>query len=300
MPRSARRSRPRAGRRRSPRTGSANSAAAAIAAQSRRRTALSPGEDGVLVRVGGRAAAEQHERLGTRVAQLVHRAGRDHHAVAGAHGRLLAVESHRPHPGQEQVDLLRDAVVVLGGLAAGRDRGLGERLVGGVAGGHAGQLADRRAVRGDEGFALLEADGLHRLDGRERPRRSGGAAVPTRWAYAARTRRTIARITGSGRCRSRRSALAAWAYSGGSGNAWWTPVVELDGAAHEPRGGEETCKRSRAAWLPATRDVPTARAGERVERHIRHVSCSPPGVGRRVEPATIKRHPRSHSTANPT
>jgi len=34
------------------------------------------------------------------------------------------------------------------------------------------------------------------------------------------------------------------------------PVVELGRSRPRTRGGEETCKRSRAAWLPATRDVP--------------------------------------------
>ena len=50
------------------------------------------GEDGVLVGVRGGAAAEEHERLGTRVVQLVHRARCNHHAVARAHGRLVAVK----------------------------------------------------------------------------------------------------------------------------------------------------------------------------------------------------------------
>src|SRR4051794_26619267 len=66
--------------------GTASSASAATAAQTARRTGSGSSEDGVLVRVGGRAAAEQHERLGPRVTQLVRRARCDHHAVARAHG----------------------------------------------------------------------------------------------------------------------------------------------------------------------------------------------------------------------
>ena len=78
---------------------------------------LAAGEDGVLVRVRGGAAAEQDERLGARVEELVHRARRDDHAVAAAHGGLVVAEPHRPRAREEEVDLLGDAVVVLGGLA---------------------------------------------------------------------------------------------------------------------------------------------------------------------------------------
>ena len=59
------------------------------------------------------------------------------------------------------VDLLGLAVVVLDRLAARRNGRLRERLVDGVAGGHAGELADGGAVGGDERLALFEADGLH-------------------------------------------------------------------------------------------------------------------------------------------
>src|SRR4051812_40002757 len=46
-------------------------------------------QDRVLVRVRGRAAAEQDERLGHRVEQLVRRAGRDDDRVARPHVGLL-------------------------------------------------------------------------------------------------------------------------------------------------------------------------------------------------------------------
>src|SRR5215208_1081383 len=68
-------------------------------------------EDGVLVRVGGRAAAEQHERLRAGVDELVVRARRDHHGVAGADAGLVLAQSHAAHALREQVDLLGDAVV---------------------------------------------------------------------------------------------------------------------------------------------------------------------------------------------
>ena len=73
------------------------------------------------------------------------------------------------------VDLLRLAVEVLDRLAARRHGRLRERLVDGVAGGHAGELADGRAVGGDERLALFEADGLHeavdRVDDAQRAKR---------------------------------------------------------------------------------------------------------------------------------
>src|SRR5262245_7354890 len=75
--------------------GIARTAAAISSGTSRYLVNLEPREDRVLVRVGGRAAAEQHERLLARVPQLVRNAGGDHHGVAGAHGRLLRAE---PHP----------------------------------------------------------------------------------------------------------------------------------------------------------------------------------------------------------
>ena len=74
---------------------------------------------------------------------------------------LLAAEPHPARAGREVVDLLGLAVEVLDGLAADRDRRLGERLVDGVARRHAGELADGGAVGGDERLAFFQTDGLH-------------------------------------------------------------------------------------------------------------------------------------------
>ena len=114
-------------------------------------------EDRVLVRVRRRAAAEQHERLGAVVDELVLGAGRDDDAVAGADRapprppRII-----RPGARGEEVDLLGRPVVVRLGRRARRHGRLGERLVGRVAGGDAGELADLRAVERDERLALLQ------------------------------------------------------------------------------------------------------------------------------------------------
>ena len=111
--------------------------------------------------VGGRAAAEQHERLRAGVEELVRRARGDHHGVPGAHVGLLVAEPHAARAGDEVVDLLRDPVEVLDRLAAGRDRRLGQRLVDAVAARDARELADRRSVGGDERLAVFEADAFH-------------------------------------------------------------------------------------------------------------------------------------------
>jgi hypothetical protein len=66
---------------------------------------------------------------------------------------------------------------VLDGLAVGRDRGLGEGLLGGVAAGHAGDLANGRAVGRDERLLLVETSG-----GEHRGEGSGGP-----FRYRART-----------------------------------------------------------------------------------------------------------------
>ena len=87
--------------------------------------------------------------------------GRDDDGVARPHLGLLGAQAHAPGAGGEVVDLLGLAVVVLDRLAARRHGRLRERLVDGVAGGHAGELADGGAVGGDERLALFEADGLH-------------------------------------------------------------------------------------------------------------------------------------------
>ena len=63
----------------------------------------------------------------------------------------------RPGAGGEVVDLLGDAVVVLERLAARRDRRFGQRLVDRVAGRDLCELADGRAVGGDERLAMFKA-----------------------------------------------------------------------------------------------------------------------------------------------
>src|SRR6476469_1520827 len=69
-------------------------------------------EDGVLVRVGRRAAAQQDERLVARVDEAVHLPGRDDDTVARRDVALLVAERHVAVPGREEVQLLGDAVVV--------------------------------------------------------------------------------------------------------------------------------------------------------------------------------------------
>src|ERR1700754_2928077 len=62
--------------------GAATTTASTHAIRRAIRTSVRLGEDGVLVGVGRRAAAQEHERLCTRVEQLVTRPGRDHDRVA--------------------------------------------------------------------------------------------------------------------------------------------------------------------------------------------------------------------------
>ncbi len=70
--------------------------------------------------------------------------------MAGPYVELLLAEAHPAAPGSEVVDLLGDRVVVLGRLAGRTERRFGQRLVHGRRPRRMGQLADRRAVNGDE------------------------------------------------------------------------------------------------------------------------------------------------------
>src|SRR5512133_868355 len=85
----------------------------------------------VLVGIGRRAAAEQHQRLVAGVPELVIGAGRDHHGLAGTYLELLAPEQHAACARDEEIDLLACAMQVLERLPALFDRSLGERLVSG-------------------------------------------------------------------------------------------------------------------------------------------------------------------------
>jgi hypothetical protein len=94
-------------------------------------------------------------------------ASADAHSLCRTPGAItthVALDAGEPHAAaalREEVDLLRDAVVVLVGRASGGDGGLGETLVDGVAAGGAGDLADLRAVEGDERLDAVEARYLH-------------------------------------------------------------------------------------------------------------------------------------------
>src|SRR5947209_5284234 len=87
------------------------------------------GHHGVVVRVRRRTAAQQHERIGSCVPELVWLPGRDYHAVPGHDLALVVAEAHPPRAGDEVVQLLGPRVVMLGGLTTCGDRGLGQALV---------------------------------------------------------------------------------------------------------------------------------------------------------------------------
>src|SRR5262245_24531884 len=70
---------------------------------------------GVVVRVRRRAAAQELERFRARVPELVGRPRRDHDGVAGGHLGALVAQLHQAASGDEEVDLLGEAVVVLVG-----------------------------------------------------------------------------------------------------------------------------------------------------------------------------------------
>src|SRR5918998_817547 len=78
------------------------SAAYPAAPGTEHRRGLGAGQDGVLMRVRRRAAAEQDERLGTVVDELVLGAGRDHDHVTRAHAGLLAGQPHAAGAGREE------------------------------------------------------------------------------------------------------------------------------------------------------------------------------------------------------
>src|SRR3954466_10014492 len=58
------------------------------------------------IRVPGRAAAQQPQRLGAGAPELVAQPGRDHDGVAGADRALLVAKAHPPGAVGEEVDLL--------------------------------------------------------------------------------------------------------------------------------------------------------------------------------------------------
>src|SRR3954454_21537983 len=116
---------------------------------------------GVGVRVAGRAAAQQAQRLGAGRPQLVAHAWGDHDGVAGADHLLLVAEAHAAGAVREEVDLLGGSVVVLDRLGARLDGRLGQALVDGVAAGLTGELADLGAVEGHERLHLGEVVDAH-------------------------------------------------------------------------------------------------------------------------------------------
>src|SRR5512133_359761 len=69
-------------------------------------------QDGVLMRVRRRAAAQQDEGLLAGVDERVDLAGRDHDAVARGDVALVVAERHAASSGGEEIQLLRGAVVV--------------------------------------------------------------------------------------------------------------------------------------------------------------------------------------------
>src|SRR5262245_30008891 len=89
-------------------------------------------EVGVVVRVRRRAAAEDAQLARAVVRQLVPRTRRDEHRVARAHARALAADLQLTGSLDDEVDLLRQAVVVALRRLVGLERRLGEALRVGV------------------------------------------------------------------------------------------------------------------------------------------------------------------------
>src|ERR671923_371030 len=125
------------------------------------RIALLLGDHRVVVRVGRSAAAQEPERLGGRVPELLAHARWDHHAGACLHVALPLAEAHPPASVGEEVDLLALAVEVLGRLAARVDRRLGKALVDRVSPGRPGHLADLGAVERPERLDLVDLRYAH-------------------------------------------------------------------------------------------------------------------------------------------
>src|SRR5215218_7233727 len=97
------------------------------------------------------------------------------------------------------------------GRRARRHGGLGERLVGGVAGRDAGELADLGSVERDERLPLLESYDVH--GGERNGPAPGGESGPVR-DYATALRAD----SESSRCASRAAAYATRPRMGGG---WW-------------------------------------------------------------------------------
>src|SRR3954467_2524867 len=113
------------------------------------------------MRVRRRARAHHAQHLVARVPQLVARARRDHRAVAGADLALLVADAQPADPVRHEVQLLAEAMEVLGRRGAGRQRRLREALVGGRRGGAPGPLADLGAVLRGEGIDVVVAGDVH-------------------------------------------------------------------------------------------------------------------------------------------
>src|SRR5215218_6454532 len=81
-------------------------------------------EEGVAIRVGRRAAAEEAEPRAPG-ADLVASPGRDEDRASGPDARPLSVHLHLARPLEHDIELLRARVIVALGLLAGLELGLG-------------------------------------------------------------------------------------------------------------------------------------------------------------------------------
>src|SRR5690348_11520726 len=105
-------------------------------------------EEGVVVGVRRRAAAEDAELGRAVVLELMPRARRDENRVAGADGAGVAVDLNAAGPFDDEVDLFRRAVVMPLRRLVRLERRLGEALRVRME-----QLPDRRAVSRPERFS---------------------------------------------------------------------------------------------------------------------------------------------------
>ena len=120
------------------------------------------GEEGIFVRVGRGAAAEEAE--GFAGCDGVPCAGRDEDRVAGADGARLSVDFHFTAAAEDEIKLLGESVIMaLRGSACG-DLRLGEALVFDGRVGSVEDAADGGAVLGGEGFLVGEVEHGHARD----------------------------------------------------------------------------------------------------------------------------------------
>ena len=116
-------------------------------------------QDGVLVGVRRCAAAEQDQRLGARVPELVPMPGA---ITTASPARTSPSSPSRMRPAPEVKSRSPPTCgAVLDRLAARRDRRLGQRLVGGVPGRDARELTDGGAVRSHERPAVFQSYAFH-------------------------------------------------------------------------------------------------------------------------------------------